>query len=47
MTFLLIMVDPAPVVESFTQGFGLTLLIVLGCALLAVTVGVVRRMLDV
>jgi hypothetical protein len=40
-------ISPSPVLEAFTEGFGLSLLIVLGCALLAITIGVVRRFMDV
>lgn len=36
-----------PVLEAFTAGFGYTLLIILGFVLLAIVVGVVRRLVDV
>jgi hypothetical protein len=39
-------VSPSPVVESFSQGFGLSLLILLGCVVVALILGALWTVLQ-
>lgn len=43
----MIVVDPAPALESFSAGFGLLLFVFLTIFAVALTVGTLRRLLNV